>query len=289
MNLAVASFALAAAFLFGLGLVLTNLGLRGISPLRAAAIGIPTAAVFSAALAPFFIDFAQFSPRATLIFIAVGCMFPLVVTLLTFEANRRIGPSLTGALGNLTPLFAVAIAFLLLGDTPSAMQFVAIAIIVAGVALLLWRPQHLSAGVTAVALALPIAAAAVRGLVQPLVKLGLEAWPDPVAAASVGYIVSGILVLGLSAVREGSDRVLTDVRTPAALWFFAVGLCNACAVLLMYAALARGSVVVVAPLVACYPLATVLLSRVMLGAAIGRNTVAGVGLTVLGIVLLLRG
>lgn len=289
MSPAVAFFALSAAFLFGLGLVLTNRGLRGIGPLRAAAIGIPTAAVFSAALAPFLVDFGGFSLPAVLIFIAVGCMFPLFVTLLTFEANRRIGPSLTGALGNLTPLFAVAIAFVMLGEAPSPTQLAAISVIVAGVALLLWRPQSFATGLTAVVLALPVAAAAVRGLVQPLVKLGLEAWPDPVAAATIGYAVSAVLVLGLSVARDGADRFLADARTPAALWFVAVGLCNGCAVLLMYAALARGPVTVVAPLVACYPLATVLLSRVMLGTAIGRNMAAGVGLTVLGVVLLLRG
>jgi drug/metabolite transporter (DMT)-like permease len=283
----VAGLSLSAAFCFGLGLVLSNLGLRGMSPLKGAAVGIPVAALFSASLAPFLVDFSQFSPRAVAIFVAVGCMFPLLVTLLTFEANRRIGPSLTGALGNLTPLLAVAIAFVMLGDAPSGAQLAAIGIIVAGVALLLWRPQNLSAGVTLLALALPVGAAAVRGLVQPLVKLGLESWPDPVVAATIGYIVSAVLVIGLSASRQNGTA--TMLRAPATLWFVAVGICNGCAVLLMYAALARGSVAVVAPLVACYPLATVLLSRAMLGIPIGRNIAVGVALTVLGVVLLLRG
>lgn len=283
----VAGLSLSAAFCFGLGLVLSNLGLRGMSPLRGAAIGIPTAAVFSLAIAPFLVDFAGFSLRAVLIFVAVGCMFPLFVTLLTFEANRRIGPSLTGALGNFTPLFALVIAFVMLGEVPGAVQTIAIGIILAGVGLLLWRPQSLIAGVTVFALALPIAAAAVRGLVQPLVKLGLETWPDPVAAATIGYVVSAALVLALTAVRDGAEKVLPRALTPSVLWFLAAGVCNGGAVLLMYAALARGSVTVVAPLVACYPLATVLLSRVMLGTTVSRNMVAGVGLTVLGVALLL--
>ena len=45
-----------------------------------------------------------------------------------------------------------------------------------------------------------------------------------------------------------------------------VGLLNGLAVLTMYAALARGPVAVVAPLVACYPLATLAFSRLLLGA-----------------------
>ena len=58
----------------------------------------------------------------------------------------------------------------------------------------------------------------------------------------------------------------------------------------MYAALARGPVAVVAPLVACYPLATLVFSRLLLGAG-GLTWTAGVGvaITVAGVALLLRG
>ena len=40
----VAGLSLSAAFCFGFGLVLSNLGLRGMSPLKGAAVGIPVAA-----------------------------------------------------------------------------------------------------------------------------------------------------------------------------------------------------------------------------------------------------
>ncbi len=42
------------------------------------------------------------------IFAAVGLLFPGAATLLTFAANRALGPVITGTLGNLAPLFAVA-------------------------------------------------------------------------------------------------------------------------------------------------------------------------------------
>jgi drug/metabolite transporter (DMT)-like permease len=69
-----------------------------------------------------------------------------------------------------------------------------------------------------------------------------------------------------------------------------VGLLNGLAVLSMYAALARGPVAVVAPLVACYPLATMAFSRLLLGStSLAWSAGAGVVTTVVGVALLLRG
>jgi drug/metabolite transporter (DMT)-like permease len=57
----------------------------------------------------------------------------------------------------------------------------------------------------------------------------------------------------------------------------------------MYAALARGPVTLVAPLVACYPLATLAFGRLLLGAGGLTWTVGlGVATTVAGVALLLR-
>jgi hypothetical protein len=89
--------ALCASFLFGLALVLTQFGLRHVPPTRGASISIPTSAVLLSALAPFMLDWDGWDPRGALIFVLVGLLFPATVTLLTFEANRRMGPSVSGA------------------------------------------------------------------------------------------------------------------------------------------------------------------------------------------------
>ncbi|WP_457836010.1 EamA family transporter, partial [Staphylococcus aureus] len=89
--------------------------------------------------------------------------------------------NLTGALGNVTPLFAVLFAVLALGERPGAAQWLAAGVIAAGVAVL-GTAGGGAAGpgrIALVALALPLAAAVVRGLVPPAVKLGLGLWPDP--------------------------------------------------------------------------------------------------------------
>jgi drug/metabolite transporter (DMT)-like permease len=70
----------------------------------------------------------------------------------------------------------------------------------------------------------------------------------------------------------------------------AVGFCNGLAVLLIYAALARGPVTLVAPLFAAYPLVTLALSRLLLRhEPFGPRLALGVAATVAGVVLLIAG
>jgi drug/metabolite transporter (DMT)-like permease len=288
MDMHVTALALGAATLFGLALVLTQLGLRQVSALRGAAMSVPTTAVLFLLLSPVALDTSTLHAKSLALFALAGCLFPATVTLLTFEANRRIGPHLTGALGNLTPLFAVLIAFVVLGEVPRSGQLAAIAVILSGVLLLMGaRPGTMASGLSAAALALPIAGALIRGLVQPVVKLGLETWPSPFAAALIGYIVSTSVILSTGLVREGPAFLAYEGRS----WrlFAAVGVCNGLAVLSMYAALARGPVTVVAPLVACYPLATLAFSRLLIGSGdITLRLVVGAAVTVAGVALLLR-
>ncbi len=282
----VVPLALLSAFFFAAGLVLTGRGVRQMPPLRGACISVPTAALLMLAAAPLSVDLGSFDAEGALIFLALGCVFPIGVTLLTFEANRRIGPNLTGALGNVTPLFALLLAALLLGEQPGAAGWAAAAVIVGGVALLALGGPAGRRAVPVAGLLLPLAAALLRGLVAPVVKLGMAAWPDPFAATLLGYLVSAALLLGLGAA-SGMRPFAVPGRGGA--WFIASGACNGAAVLTMYVALAHGPVAVVAPLVACYPVLTLVLSPAVMGRAepLGWRLGAGVGLTVLGVALLL--
>jgi ComF family protein len=125
--------ALLSAFLFGSGFVLTQFGLRHTSPALGAAVSMPTAAALFWILSPFLADFTGWTPRAGLLFAAVGLFFPAAITILTFEANRLMGPYVAGALGNLAPVFAVLAGVFFLGETLAAVQWAAVAAIVAGI------------------------------------------------------------------------------------------------------------------------------------------------------------
>ena len=165
------------------------------------------------------------------------------------------------------------------------LQLVGLGVIVAGIlALSLDRRASVTAW-PLWAMALPLLAAAIRGLIQPATKFGLGYWPNPSAAVLIGYIVSAATVLLVSRLRRISLPSRSDRRGLA--WFALVGLANATAVLLMYAALARGPVALVSPLIATYPLVTLVLRRLVLREVVlGSQAVIGVVVTVAGVVLL---
>jgi drug/metabolite transporter (DMT)-like permease len=283
-----AALAVSAAACFGLALVVTQFGLRHLSPRHGAVVSISTTTLLFWLLSPVALDLGGWNGRALVIFLALGLLFPATVTLLTFEANRRMGPSVSGALGNLAPVFAVALAALAFGEAADLLQSAGIATIVIGVAALSIDRRWLDTSWPYWAAGLPIAAAAIRGFVQPVMKLGLQMWPSPFAAALAGYSVSALVVAGTLARRTGAPA--GAFKRAGTAWFAIVGLCNGTAVLAMYAALARGSVVVVAPLVATYPLVTLLLATILWrDSPTTLPRVVGVALTVLGVALLIAG
>ena len=278
--------AFASAFFFGIALVLAKFALGRLPPALGGAISVPTAALMFWLLAPFLFDGAGFHVRAGAIFVAVGLLFPAAVTILSFEANRRMGPNITGSIGNLAPVFAVCLAVLALGEDLGWAQVAGIVAIVVGITLLSLDRRRIGASWPLWALILPLAAAAVRGFVQPVIKLGLELWPSPFSAALIGYTVSGSILVAVALVRAGGRPA--GLSLGAAKWFAVVGVCNGLAVLSMYAALSQGPVTLVSPLIAIYPLITLGLSAVLLGPVrITWELRAGVAVTVAGTVVLL--
>ena len=286
MDIPLSLIALTSAFCFALALVLTQFGLQTTTPYTGAAIAVLTTALLFLLISPFTVAWDQWVGPSAATFAVVGLFFPVAVTLLTFSANRRIGPNLTGTLGNLTPLFAVMLAIILMDEAPNAIQGLGIGAICAGVALLFIGKGNGDARPPLWALILPLGAAFLRGIAQPMVKWGLADWPSPLAAVTIGYIVSAVVmasvVLSLRHNGDWPDR-------SAIWWFIAVGVVNGAAVLLLYVALSRGPVTVVAPLVASYPLLTLTLNRLFLGQSLPTwHALAGIFITITGVGLLLR-
>ena len=115
--------AFASAAFLGAGLVLTQFGLRYIHPLSGAAISVPSFTLFFILLSPILLRGETIVWQAVPIFVAVGLVFPAVLTLLTFASNRALGPVVTGALGNLSPLFSVAVAVCCCTSRCALLQF----------------------------------------------------------------------------------------------------------------------------------------------------------------------
>lgn len=275
------------AICFGAALITAKFGLRRLNARAGAAISIPTATLLFVLAAPFFLDTGGIVPAAALLFGLVGLFFPAVVTLLTFTSNDRLGPSVTGTISSTAPLFALLAAAVLLGEHVPARALLATCGVVAGVALLSWKAPVTQSSPPRGALVFPIAGAVVRGFAQAVAKAGLALWPNPFAAGLIGYVVSSTTVIAADRA-TGSLRRPRDKQTVA--WFAATGALNGSGVLLMYLALAEAPVSLVAPLVATYPLVTMLLSVIFLhDEPLNVRTVLGSLVTVSAIAYLVAG
>lgn len=275
------------AFCFALALILTQFGLRHLPAMLGAAISMVASTSAFWILAPILLSGDTWIWESALIFAAVGVLFPAAVTLLTFESNKRMGPTVAGSLGNLAPLFAILAAIIILDERLSGWHVAGVATIVAGVTVISSRGRGGAPRSWPVWLvALPLFAAAIRGGVQPAVKVGLADWHNPFAAVLIGYTVSTIVVIAAATLRD--HRWARSVTTGGLVWFSCVGLCNGLAVLLLYTALSLGPVVLVSPTVASYPLITLVLSLILLrtGHPTSRQAI-GVAMTVIGVAVLL--
>ena len=279
MNMAVPLLALVAAACFGSALIVTQFGLRHATPLAGATVSVTFTLLVWCALSPLLLDLDAWHTGALALFALVGLFYPALVTLLTYESNRQLGPTLTGAVSCTAPLFAVVTAVIFLGEHLRLPTAIGGAVIIAGLMMVSARaPLRAAPGWR---LVLPVSGAVLRGVAQTLTKLGLILWPSPFTAALVGYSTSAALMWSASAVQRRSQ---TSIDRMGVFWFMGVGTLNGGALLLMYYALNIGTVSVVSPIVATYPLFTMFFSAIFLKTeALSPRAVAGVVLAIAGV------
>lgn len=279
--------ALGAAFCFALALILTQYGLRTVPSWRSPLYTIGSSMVAAWLGALVFVDWRGFDWRAALIFAGVGCIFPVMVSILAVRSNEWLGPAVSAAVGNVTPLFAVLGAVLFLDERLGWGQVVGLVLVVAGVALMALRGGAGGRRWPIWVLALPLAAALVRGAIQPAIKTALSIWHEPLAAAAIGYSLSMVVIVALVGRRA---LAVGPPHRIGRLWFLGVGMANGTATFLLYAALGLGSIAVVAPLVAVFPLIAVVLSYLLLrDEKMHTIGLLGILVSVSGVILLLVG
>jgi len=269
---------------FGVAMVTARVGLRHLDARAAAAVSIPMATLLFVAAAPFTIDFASFNLAAVIIFAVVGLFYPALVTLLTFRSNEELGPTVTSAISGTAPLFAMLAAALFLHERVPPQATLAAVGVAAGVALMSWNPRSAHKRLAGKALLWPVAGAILRGFAQAGAKAGLLLWSNPFAASLAGYLISTVTVLGVSQARGNQRRKLTR---SGLIWFAITGVLNGSALVLMYSALALAPVSTVAPIIAAYPLVTVIVSAFFLRTEpVSHRATAGAVITVTAIAFL---
>ena len=254
---------LAAAVLFAFGYQISRLALRYVDSQTAVfwQIGVSVSIYWLAA--PFYMEAWYWTASVLPLLVVLGCFRPLLSANLGMAGTRILGPTISATLSATSPLFGVVLGVLLLAEVLSWEIAVGTVGIVAGV-ILISSHGPTSRTWPLVALLLPIGAAFVRSLSHAFSKIALEEIPSPFFVALVTYSVSFVLALA-NQVRSGRSA-FRAVAPEGVKWLLVTGAIFGTSVLVLNMALMHGRLIVVAPIVACSPLFTLLL-----GAAVFRE------------------
>lgn len=255
------ALALLAAFLFALGIQFTRKGLRHTDPRTGTLISIGTATLLYWLVSPWLLEIDYWHSPAIALFAAIGLFRPFLSSNLSMAGTKFLGPTISSTLASTSPLFGVALGVSLLGEHLGIAIVVGTAAIVAGVVVLSWRDDF-SRAWPWWALLLPIGAASLRSVAQALAKLGMESLPSPYFVGLVGYSVSFVVALVDYRTRGATHERL--MRRGCG-WLVLTGLSYGFAILSLNTALNCGRLSVVAPVIACAPLFTLLLGVLLFG------------------------
>lgn len=278
--------ALGAACLFGVSTVTAKRGLMIVDPQAGSLVAIGTVVVLYLVTSPFWMRAQDWFTLGFWIFVVNGFMHPFLSMYLALEATARTGPTVAATLSATAPLFAALTAVVFLGESINAWISLGTIFTVMGVMTLSWTPKGAGA-LLRIALLFATGAAIVRGLNHTLGKWGLESMPNVFMAGFVSFSISFCGALLIYRLRTGT----LIVRLPrAGLGYFVLtGAIISVAILCMYGGLVTGQVVVVSPIIAAYPLFTLLTALLFKQESLSAKLALGVFLVVGGVALISRG
>jgi len=192
----------------------------------------------------------EVSPVAVFLFVIVG-VTQLGVRLLAYTGVHKIGASRSSALQAISPLIAAGIAIIVLHEKPEAAVVIGTILIVAGIVLVSWKPEEQIPTFRWWHLLFPLGAACLTGMNHPIRRYALSLSNEPLFFAAVMGTVSLISFVGYLAMSPATERMVWSRR--ALYPFLITGLSETLSILFIVTALSVGSVVVVAPIAATYP------------------------------------
>ena len=244
---------IASAF-FGIQVHLQNAGFDYVDARAGALINIGATTAIMWALAPFYLQPEVLMSRSVILFALAGLLAPAISLSLMTKSVQLIGPSLSSGLGSASPVFAIVLAVVLLGEVVTSRIAIGTAIVVSGVMLAAYRIRGKPMSWPLWALALPIVAAMMRGSAHALYKLALVELPNPMVGVLVTVSVAFSAILLVFLLQGRSIPRLNRGYT----WFGASGAINAVGMVCFIQALAIGQVVTVSPIIAAAPVFTLL-------------------------------
>jgi drug/metabolite transporter (DMT)-like permease len=250
-------FAILSAIFFALASMIAKYALAYLDELTGAFISVLTMAVVFWCVAIWNLEWDFWYSEATLYFVIAGLFLPALGQRFQILAVKHVGPTLTSAIGAFLPLFAILPAILYLGETVTLFQFVGITLLVGGLILaavgreISWRKRAFYL------VLLPLCAAIVRAIAQPISKVGYNILAEPMFAMMVMTTVSSLVVGVMLLVQGSPKRAFSFTRGH---WLFAlVGAVTGSGILAIQVSLVAGSVTLTSALSSVAPVFSVLL------------------------------
>lgn len=222
-------------------------------------------------------------------FFLSGMFAPLLGRLFQFQGMARLGANITTPLTLTHPVISVILAMLFLGERLTPLGLIGALLVVLGSVMVgAQGGQNDTRSLTTVPrryLLLPALASLCYGISIVLRKMGIDIGTDAITAAAVtcssSWLFATLYFLGAGSF----PRMRCSSREFG--YFLLAGLFSALGPVLLYAALQRESLVVIAPLAATTPLFVLLMSYLFIRAdeIFTRPVLAGTFATVAGVVL----
>jgi drug/metabolite transporter (DMT)-like permease len=278
--------ALGAAGLFGVSTVTAKRGLMVVDAQTASLVVIGTVVAIYLVTAPLWMRSQDWFTKGFWIFVLNGFVHPFLSMYMALEATARTGPTIAATFSATAPLFAALTAIAFLGESINTWISLGTIATVVGVMALSWSPRGTGTLLRA-ALLFATGAAIVRGLNHTIGKWGLETMPNVFMAGFVSFAVS--LCCSLLVYRLRTGTLIVRLPRAGVGYFVLTGVIIAVAILCMYGGLAAGRVVVVSPIIASYPLFTLLTALMFKQEQMSSKLAVGVCLVVGGVALISRG
>jgi len=221
-------------------------------------------------------------------FFLSGVFAPLLGRLFQFQGMAKLGANITTPLTLTHPVITVLLAILFLDEHVSRLGLVGGLLVVAGSVLVGMQGGQSATrslrSVSRIYLMLPLLASVCYGISIVFRKIGIDLGSDAVTAAAV-TCTSSWLFATLHVVATGSARQIRCSRRELG-FFVLAGIFSGLGPVLLYAALQRESLVVIAPLGATTPLFVLLVSYLFIRAdeIFTPLVIAGTVATVTGVI-----
>lgn len=284
---AVTLLALLASLHFAVGALLVKKGLHQTDSISGTVISIATSLVIFGIAALFTVTRAEWGSPAIWIFATIGLLRPALSTMLAYEAKHRLGPTISTTIEAASPLFAVMGGILILSEPADMRTLIGACGVVLGIMLLALRGGG-SAHWSLLALIFPLGAALIRSGAHVGARWGLTLLPNVVLTGLIAYGVSFLIASGIAYLGRNVLNTRRSVR--GWKWFILAGCANSGAIFTLNTALMLGNVSRVSPLIATYPLFTLILSALFYREEqITRHMVLAVILVVPSVMLITMG